>query len=288
MQPRLIVASRPLHGLGNRVRLVLSGQALAQATGRRFDYHWPVGSGFGARLTDLWEFQDSLPATTDLAFRIVAPYRDPAALLRDPGARRLPIWHIRSGNALPVPDGAPDWHAAFASLRLRPGLAAAVRQLHTREFGALPYVGVMVRTHRNAHVQTKLHSPLEWYVERMRELQREHAGIRFYLSCDTPEAEAVLKEQFAGAASLQKSGAYNSRAAIEEAVVDLYLLASSCHILGPHFSSFPELAHFLTVGQVPLETSVGDSFAQVRPALSLSVADDPVVPRRRNRADRWQ
>ncbi len=65
-------------------------------------------------------------------------------------------------------------------------------------------------------------------------------------------------------------------------MVDLYLLASSCHILGPHFSSFPELAHFLTLGQVPLETSVGDSYAEVRPPLRVSIAADPVTPRLRS------
>lgn len=281
MDSRLIVASRPLHGLGNRVRLVLSGQALAHATGRRFDYHWPVGHGFGASLTDLWDFQASLSAASDLALRVVAPYRDAAALVRDPKAARLPIWHIRSGNALPLPDGAPDWHQAFASLRLRPQLAEAVRALHSRDFGTRPYVGVMVRTHQNAHEQTKAHSPLAWYVARMHELKADDAGIRFYLSCDTPDAEIELKRLFPGATSLPKSGAYNSRTAIEEAVVDLYLLASSCHILGPHFSSFPELAHFLTLGQVPLETSVGDSYAKVRPPVTLSVADDPVTPRLR-------
>jgi len=282
MHQRLIVVSRPLHGLGNRVRLVLSGQSLAQAGGRRFDYRWPVGSGFGARLTDLWDFQDSISAVGDLALRLVAPYRDAGALVQDPDAARLAIWHIRSGNALPLPEGAPNWHEAFASLRLKTDLAETVRALHHREFGNLPYVGVMVRTHQNAHEQTKLHSPLDWYVQRMQELQEDHGGIRFYLSCDTSDAEAELKRLFPGAAaSLPKSGSYNSRTAIEESVVDLYLLASSCHILGPHFSSFPELAHFLTLGQVPLETSVGDSYAQVRPAVTLSVADDPVVPRLR-------
>lgn len=282
MQSRLIVASRPLHGLGNRVRLVLSGQALAQATGRRFDYYWPTGSGFGARLTDLWDFQRSLSAASDLALRAIAPYRDAAGLVRDPNAARLPIWHIRSGNVLPVPDGAQDWHQAFAALRLRPELAGTVRELHRREFGDRPYVGVMVRTHQNAHDKTKLHSPLAWYVDRMHELAEEGGGIRFYLSCDTREAELELKRLFPGAASLPKTGAYNSRTAIEEAVVDLYLLASSCHILGPHFSSFPELAHFLTLGQVPLETSVGDSYAEVRPPLRVSIAADPVTPRLRS------
>ncbi len=284
MRQRLIVASKPLHGLGNRVRLVLSGQALARSVGRDFDYYWPVGSGFGARLTDLWAFQDSITPLTDLALRLVAPYRDPVALVNDPQAGRQPTWHIRSPNALPLPDGVPSWHDSLAALQLTPVLADAVRTLHGREFGAEPYVGVMVRTHQNAHDQTRRHSPLSWYVSRMHEVQDATGGLRFYLSCDTPEADALLRSEFPSATSLPKSGAYNSRQAIEESVIDLYLLAGSCHILGPHYSSFPELAHFLTLGQVPLETSVGDSYAQVRPPVVLSIADDPVAPRLRTAA----
>ncbi|HEY3337301.1 MAG TPA: hypothetical protein VGK18_02255 [Propionicimonas sp.] len=284
MRQRLIVASKPLHGLGNRVRLVLSGRSLADSTGREFAYYWPVGSGFGARLTDLWDFQASISGITDLALRVVAPYRDPRALVDDPRAGRLPIWHIRSANALPLPQGVASWHESLAALSLSPALAESVRALHDREFGVEPYVGVMVRTHRNSHDQTKQHSPLSWYVTRMHELQEELGDIRFYLSCDTAEADARLRGEFPTATSLAKTGSYNSRTAIEESVIDLYLLASSCHILGPHYSSFPELAHFLTLGQVPLETSVGDSYAQVRPPVTLSIAGDPVVPRLRTPA----
>jgi hypothetical protein len=115
----------------------------------------------------------------------------------------------------------------------------------------------------------------------MHELQGALGDLRFYLSCDTPEADARLRSEFPTSTSLIKAGAYNSRQAIEESVTDLYLLASSCHILGPHYSSFPELAHFLTLGQVPLETSVGDSYAQVRAPVTLSIAEDPVTPRLR-------
>ncbi len=278
MRRRLIVASRPLHGLGNRVRLVLSGESLARATGRAFDYFWPVGAGFGAHLTDLWVFQESLGPLAHLALRVVAPYRDPVAVLADPSSDEQRIWHFRSGNALPHRHGAADWHQALANLSLQPGPASKVRDVHAREFGASPYVGVMVRTHPNAHAQTKAHSPLEWYVRRMRELEEEAPGIRFFLSCDTPGADAELRRAFPSATSLPKSGGYNTRPALEEAVVDLYLLAGSCHILGPHYSSFPELAHFLTLGQVPLETSVGDSYAQVRPPVVPSLVEDPVRP----------
>lgn len=281
MRRRLIVASRPLHGLGNRVRLVLSGQALALAEDREFAYYWPVGRGFGARLTDLWEYRASLPAAVDVALRAVAPFRDPATLLADPAAKDLPIWHLRSGSALPLPPGVGPWYESFADLPLRPALADAVRSLHAREFGSAPYVGVMVRAHQNAHDLTKLHSPLSWYVGRMRELVAEHGDLRFYLSCDTAEAEGELRRLFPGSVSLPKTGGYNTRQAIVEAVTDTYLLASSSHILGPHHSSFPELAHLLTLRQVPLETSVGESYAEVRPQLALSIATDPVTPRHR-------
>lgn len=282
MHRRLIVASRPLHGLGNRVRLVLSGQALALAEGRLFSYYWPVGRGFGARLTDLWEYPESIPAAVDVALRAVAPFRNPAEVVGDPAFRSVPLWHFRSGSALPLPPGTPGWDVAFADLPLRAALAETVRTVHAREFAAEPYVGVMLRTHPNAHELTKLHSPISWYVDRMREFREEHPGIRFYLSCDTPDGEQELQRLFPGSVSLPKTGGYNTRQAIIDSVVDLYLLASSAHILGPHHSSFPELAHLLTLRQVPLETSVGESYARIRPQVVLSIAPDPVVPRVRH------
>lgn len=277
---RLIVASRPLHGLGNRVRLVLSGQALAAATKREFDYYWPIGRGFGSRFTDLWQYQPSISPLASGALRIISPFRDPKSLTNE-AAATAPIWHLRSGSVLPLPPQAPDWHQALADLKLNPALAAEVRRLHNEAFGDQPYVGVMVRAHEVAHEQTKLHSPLSWYVERMQEMRREHPDLRFFLSCDTPAAEAELRDKFQGSVSQLKSGEYNTAKAIQEAVIDLYLLASSAHILAPHYSSFPELSHFLTLGQVPLETSVGESYAKVRPPLRLSTAPDPTRPSQR-------
>ena len=54
--PALVATSPMKNGLGNRMQLVLSAQAIADAEGRTFYYHWPVGKDgrrqFGARLDD--------------------------------------------------------------------------------------------------------------------------------------------------------------------------------------------------------------------------------------------
>ncbi|MCW3158740.1 hypothetical protein [Micropruina sonneratiae] len=278
MGKRLVVVSRPLHGLGNRVRLVLSGLALAESTGRRFDYYWPVGPNFGARMTDLWEFRPSLSPLQELVLRVRSPLADPQELASHTSRR---IWHVRSGSTLPLPEDALDWHRLLAELSLNPTLAQLVRETHAAQFGQRPYVGVMVRAHANAHSLTKQHSPISWYVDRMRELQAQLGDVGFFISADTRQAADRLRAAFPGAYAADKSGSYNSRLALQESVVDLYLLACSTHILGPHHSSFPELAYFLALGQVPLETSVGESFARVRPPVSLSIAPNPVRPRQR-------
>lgn len=279
----LVVQSRPLHGLGNRVRLVLSGRALAGLTGRRFSYYWPLGRGFGARMTDLWEFSPALPR---VAFPLVKaiPLIDPETALSaaDPTRR---AWRIRSGSAIPLPTSAPDWRNELAALAPQRSIAERIRQFRRTHLGDLPYIGVMVRTHPNAHHLTKQYSPLKWYEDRMHELVEEFDGIRFFLSCDTSESQRLLSARFPTATGLAKSGGYNSRAAILESVVDLYLLAGSCHILAPHHSSFPELAYFLAHQRIPLETSVGESFAEIRPPVQLSMAPDPISPRVRSKVD---
>jgi hypothetical protein len=44
-------------GLGNRIRALLGGLALAKMQGRKFYYVWRVDKKFAASMTDLWDFK---------------------------------------------------------------------------------------------------------------------------------------------------------------------------------------------------------------------------------------
>ena len=54
-----------------------------------------------------------------------------------------------------------------------------------------------------------------------------------------PEVQEAIVARVPGTSGQTDKGPYNSTAALKSAVVDLYLLAASSHLLAPHYSSFP-------------------------------------------------
>jgi len=253
-----VAVTRRSHGLGNRMRAVLGVRALAEAEGRAFAYVWPTGRGFGARLDELWEFDERRwPEAVSRALAPIAPYRDEGLGWLDESARRERIWQIRTPHALVLPSGAPSWHAALRSLRPVEEIGDRIVELFEASADR-PYLGVMIRTHSVAHDATLQASPLEWYLARIAEIRSARPDLGLYVAADTDAAFRRVAERFPDVAGQTGKGDYNSRRALQASVVDLYLLASSCHILAPHYSSFPELAQHLASSAVALETSRSD------------------------------
>ena len=80
-----------------------------------------------------------------------------------------------------------------------------------------------------------------------------------------------------GCVGQRDKGPYNSTQAVRASVVDLYLLASSGYLLGPHFSSFIHLAEHLAGDRLVLETPVtgiGDATSY----RDQGVVSDPTRP----------
>jgi hypothetical protein len=277
----LVAFTKKHHGLGNRVRVVLGSRVLARAEGRRFGYVWHVGPQFGARLDELWEFHDRrIPATVSRALAVRYPFRDHTLGWLDE-ARGDRLWQIRTPHALLLPEGVRPWDEELRDLRPTEPVRHAVRDFHSRYLAGAPYVGVMLRAHPISHAETLAASPVEWYVARLNAVREAHPELRFFVSADTPEGLARLQAQVPGCVGITDKGAYNSREGLRAAVTDLYLLAGSAHLVGPHFSSFPELAQRLAGPQLRLETSRTPPSAAFE-AGPLSLASDPVLPHRRD------
>ncbi len=277
----LVAFTKKHHGLGNRVRVVLGSRVLARAEGRRFAYVWHVGPQFGARLDELWEVHDRrVPAAVSRVLSLRYPYRDHTLAWLD-GARGKRVWQIRTPHALVLPDGVRPWEEELRDLRPTPRIREAARDFHSRHLAGAPYLGVMLRAHAISHAETLQASPLDWYVDRMSRIRDAHPELRFFVSADTPDGLRRLQAHVPGCVGLTEKGAYNSREGLQAAVTDLYLLAGSAHLLGPHFSSFPELAQKLAGPQLRLETSRTPPSAALE-AGPLSLASDPVSPHRRD------
>lgn len=275
----VIAHTRKYHGLGNRVRAVLGARVLAREEGRDFAYVWRVGRAFGARFDELWDVPDRrLPGPVSQALTPLYPFRDnDARAWVDDDARRARVWQVRTPHALVLPESMPDWTEDLRALRPAAEVEDRLRTFDSAHLGGRPYVGVMLRTHPFSHAQTLEASPVEWYVDRLMAIRRDHPLVTFFVSADTAEALDRIQAAVPGCVGLNDKGAYNSRRALQSSVVDLYLLAASAHVIGPHYSSFTELAQNLAGPGVRLETSRTPPEAALESG-PLTRAVDPVRP----------
>ena len=292
----LLVYTGRKDGLGNRVRALLSAQELARVEDRDLYYVWSTDEYFGPRMDELWRFEggSSVSRLTSRALLPVARYRQPKGVRITSDLRRRHLWQIHS-HGLPVtwedpawkggaaegtaPDGPRPWTERLRELTPVDEIADEVRSLYNAHLRGRPYVGIQVRTHAVSHAKTIESSPVEWFANRMRQIRADHPDVPFFLSCDTPEAQNQLAGEFDGCVFLTDKGGYNTVKGVRSGLVDLYLLASSQHLIGASFSSFVEMAVFLCDGVVPFERP--DQPLDGDFSLSLGLAEDPLRPARR-------
>lgn len=277
--PAVLAVTDKHHGLGNRVRAVLGTRVLAASEGRSFAYTWPTGKQFGARFDELWDFD--APVIGTAASRLAAhrfPYRNHELHWLDEPARAQRLWQIRTPHALVLPAHCPPWESELRALVPSPAVQQAIRQAAGRAAAGTPVIGVMIRTNSNAHQETLKHSPLPWYFRRMREIQDIWPDAHFYVSADTPQAFLEVAGRFANCHGTAHKGPYNSKAALTASVVDVYMLASSAHLLAPHYSSFPELSARLAGTSLRLETSMTGPETVLASREGCTFAPNPLQP----------
>lgn len=274
----VIAVTKEYHGLGNRARVVFGAQSLARSNDRNIYAVWPVTRAFGARLDQLWETDiPTIPRWFSQSLRIRFPYRDETLTwMTDATSER--IWQIRTAHALRLPSGTDSWQDELHLTRPVAPIAQRIVDFHAQHLVGHPWVGVMVRAHPHSHAETLRASPVDWYVDRMKQMQDTYPDLRFYVSADVPQVQQEVIDAVRGSIGLNDKGDYNSVAGLSAAVVDLYLLAGSVHLLGPHFSSFPELAtHLAGVESLALETSRTPDDRAFDPR-HASIAPNPLRP----------
>jgi hypothetical protein len=205
------------------------------------------------------------------------PYVDASLNWLDDRKRDERLWQIRTGSEIQLPPEARPWVEAYRKLTPVDAIAGAVTGFFDRELRGEPYVGVMIRAHSVSHAATRATSPVEWFEARMRRIAEERPGTRFFVSCDVPEVQERICRTIPGSIGQVDKGSYNSVAGVQAAVADLYLLAGSGYLLGPHFSSFLHLAQHLAADRIAIETAVKDEPLTVDPT-PLGLVADPLQP----------
>jgi len=233
---------------------------------------------FEPALNELWEWSGGvrIPRALSRAAGKLTGYTDHD--LRDVEEQR--VLQIRTGAELLLPREAGSWRDDLRALVPVPAIADAVSRFHRENFGDEPYVGVQIRAHDVSHQKTKESSPVEWFAERMRQISADRPGVRFYISSDVLEVKQQMLREFPSAVAHVVSAPYNSTEAVRAAIVDLYLLGSSSYMLGPHFSSFIEMAQFLADMQVPTDKPHQEP-REIDAWWKLSAVIDPLKPAER-------
>lgn len=252
--PALVASNRMPLGLGNRIRFTLSCQSIAESENRNFYYYWPVGSEFGARFDELWQYP---------AIQLTSPGPEPyltqwstSRTLLGPH-RNDPILSLTGSQVVTGFGGEENWESKLRSLSPVPVISSAVAAV-LQEIG-LDFVGVQVRASQTTHERTLQLSPVSWFIHRMIEVRADFPKTSFFLSCDNPIAQKEIQSSVPGVFAANKSIGNNTRDTLIEAVIDLFILSRSKYLIGPVSSSFIHLARALSNYSQDFETSQGCS-----------------------------
>lgn len=284
--PAIVVPKRRLyvdtqHGLGNRLRALASGAAVADATGRELVVLWTPDHHCDCRLDDLFE-------------RSHAVIEDPSEL--PPDVRRYNYMEIEPGAVKDAPidtDAAADivvrsafvlrhpashWESECIALRaMQP--SAAVQALV--DSVALPSdcIGAHVRMEAGQGLDHNTYDSAEnwsaeshaaihhWrakshysaFMKRIDQLLAEGTRHHLFLATDLPENYRAFEQTYGPQLRYLPRTLYDrSREQILYAMADAILLSRCTYLLGSTWSSFSELAMRLSTTFAKIEMSGTD------------------------------
>lgn len=262
---------RPLGGLCNRIRTIVSARRVAGWQKRDLTVLWRVNEELGARFEDLFEPVADMTVINipehglaGLPLRIRHSYAGiPAGAVKRLGVRLLRrlffertleadecrrrvesnrgFGDVRDTRRLLLI--GYDWICNgpfdFSFLKPQASIRARIESVTSRYEGRT--IGVHIR--RTDHDRSIQNSPLALFITHMEEELRQHAGTRFYVATDDPGTDRELKARF-GSAIIPVERVYgrSDLGGIQSAMVDLYCLSRTLRILGSHQSSFSETA----------------------------------------------
>lgn len=129
---------------------------------------------------------------------------------------------------------------------------ASLQELITRSCSNFSKDTLGIHIRRADHGKAIKHSPLELFVSIMQRVLAARPSVMFFVSTDSIETEVELKRIFGEhIITNEKEITRNTIKGIQDAVVDMYSLASTQKIYGSYWSSFSDIA--ARIGHIPLE-----------------------------------
>lgn len=269
-----MVILEPCAGLGNRLLAMASAHEVCRALNRELVIVWKREVGCNAKASDLFTFNGvRVIEISENGYRkdffgtikgniIKKKYRNKGTVffpcekidaykqkgqfeeLKELIAKE-PVCYIKSYTNLCALS-----KESFAFLK--PSLA--IEQKGRAVFAALNENTIGVHIRRTDHADAIKHSPLELFYERMEQEIAEH-DANFYVTTDDAKVEDALRARFAPERLVFYEGKLldrDSKAGIEDALIDMLALSRCNKILGSYQSTFSLIPSIM--GGIPLET----------------------------------
>ncbi|CAE8681871.1 unnamed protein product, partial [Polarella glacialis] len=187
---------------------------------------------------------------------------------------------VRAFNPF-YPPRDEDRHASASQRARHLNEVCAPAPAVARRLWQLPPGSMSVHIRRTDHVKAITRSPDELFLDAMDACLFKDEDATFFLATDDPEVEAAMRHRFGNRLLTQRKRTLdrNSPEGIEDALLDLLLLAQGEKVIGSFRSSFSAMAsHFRMVPlQIVVCTPERDGNAQPKPAFRevSVVAADP-------------
>lgn len=279
-RPRLFIDGQ--HGLGNRLRAIGSGAAIAEKTGRELVIVWEPDHHCDCRMSDLFDYDG---AVIEEAFYREAESRGAALYnymeVEEGGEKDAPIRdadgdiYARSAYVLQSPHST--WEAENHFLRaLTPvdavrDMVAGVRtpndvSAHVRMVGGADYEHLAYESLDNwteeGHQLTdfwRKKSHFKHFIARLDTLIAEGRADRIFVAADKPETYDEFRACFGDRLAMLERAVYDRSAEqLRYALADVLLLGSAPLLLGSSWSSFSELAMRMAPHKMEIEMSGKD------------------------------
>jgi hypothetical protein len=288
--PRVVV--QPTKGLANRLRALVSCQAIAEVHRLRFAVLWEPGPGFS---DDPWnalfanelpllsrpEFEEILKAGTPVASDWFQHTPEQAYRLRpqlevggflaalqsrgfvyDGAFRDLLRVLKRSGlEGSRMRKYRRRRKLLYRGLRLAPILAKPVEEFANRHFSEEPVVGVHIR--RGDAISGPLREHFVWssdeaFEREIDDILSAEPATRFFLATDCGETQERFCRRYPGRMlTYSKSFVDSTYDAVKlgqpDAAIELFLLSRTRRVLGTAWSSFGEVAAY--IGGIPVRAA---------------------------------
>ena len=280
-RPKLFIDGQ--HGLGNRLRAIGSGAALAEASDRELVIVWEPDHHCEGHFSDLFEYDGAVEekAFVDDAAKNggrVYNYME----VEDGGEKDAPIdlsgsADIYARSAYVLKSEVSDWNSENVFLHgLRPveavrALTDSVRRTndvsaHVRMTGGRGYEHLAYESADNwteeGHLETekwRQRSHFSHFIKRLDALRAEGRADRIFLAADEAETYEVFQACYGDSLAFLPRELYDRSAEqLQYALADAMLLGSSPLLLGSTWSSFSELAMRLSPEPMTIEMSGRD------------------------------